>query len=149
MNRIKGILAAGTLTGVVLITVLVLGFGNLNAQPDNAQSTPNVVEQPVTMPDSSITAVSSDQAAAQELQSLQAYNQQLEAALQIMQEREAIYQAQLEQANRTVLQLQDQLNAQIQAQPSIIVGQAAPSTSFSSHERSEHESHEGFEFDDD
>jgi len=136
MNRTKGILAAGTLTGVILITVLVLGLGNLKAQTTDAQSATNMVLPPAT-------AVTTDQPSAQDLQSLQAYNQQLEAALQIMQEREAVYQAQIEQANQTVLQLQDQLNTQIQSQSAVTIGRPAVS-SFS-----EHEEHEGFEHDDD
>ncbi len=148
MNRAKGLLAAGTLTGVILITVLVFGFGSLKAQPDDAQANPDTAAPAVVLPADATTATTT-QANAQELQDLRAYNQQLEAALQIMQEREAVYQAQIEQANRTVLQLQDQLNAQMQMQPSIIVGQAAPGSAVNNHERSEHESHEGFEFDDD
>ncbi len=31
MNRTRGILVAGTLTGLVIITLLALGFGNLRA----------------------------------------------------------------------------------------------------------------------
>lgn len=144
MNRMKGILAAGTLTGVIVLTILVFGFGSTNAQSQEAATTQDIVVQPVVMPDNSETAVTNSA----ELQSLQDYNQQLEAALQVMQEREAVYQAQIEQANRTVLELQDQLNAQIQSQPAAVFNQAAPSA-FSSHENHESESHEGFEHDDD
>ena len=144
MNRMKGILAAGTLTGVIVLTILVFGFGSTNAQSQEASTAQDIVVQPVVMPDNSETAVTNSA----ELQSLQDYNQQLEAALQVMQDREAVYQAQIEQANRTVLGLQDQLNAQIQSQPAAVFNQAAPSA-FSSHENHESESHEGFEHDDD
>lgn len=151
MNRIKGILAAGTLTGVVLITVLVLGLGNLNAQQNDVQTTPDIVVQPMAMPDNSTTAVTNTQDA----QALQTYAQQLETALQTMQEREAAYQAQIDTANQTVIQLQDQLNAQIQAQPAVVYAQAAPATfnddddRYEHEEHEDHEEHEGFEHDDD
>lgn len=144
MNRMKGILAAGTLTGVIILTVLVFGFGSTNAQSQAATTAQDSVVQPVVMPDNSETAVTNSA----ELQSLQTYNQQLEAALQVMQDREAVYQAQIEQANRTVLGLQDQLNAQIQSQPAAVFNQAAPSA-FNGHESHESEGHEGFEHDDD
>ena len=39
MNRTKGILAAGTLTGLVIITLLSLGFSNLGAMTGDSNET--------------------------------------------------------------------------------------------------------------
>ncbi|MBK6327003.1 MAG: hypothetical protein IPF56_13870 [Chloroflexi bacterium] len=135
MDRMKGILAAGTLTGIILITVLVLGFGNLQALNDNTAVPPTVVVNPIAMPDGTVSLTAA-QTGAQDTQALQAYAQQLESALQTMQSREAAYQAQINTANQTVVQLQDQLNAQTAVQPQAVSfnnNQTAPVT-FSEHE---------------
>ncbi len=108
MDRIKGILAAGTLTGIILITVLVLGFGNLQALNSSASS-PTVLVNPAAMADG---VVATGQNTNQDVQALEAYARQLEGALQTMQSREAAYQTQINAANQTVLQLQDQINNQ-------------------------------------
>mgnify|MGYP003832510019 CR=1 FL=1 len=134
MDRMKGILAAGALTGIILITVLVLGFGNLKALNDNTAVPPTVVVNPIAMPDGTVSLTAA-QSGAQDTQALQAYAQQLESALQTMQSREAAYQAQINTANQTVVQLQDQLNAQTAVQPQAVSfnNQTAPVT-FSEHE---------------
>ena len=44
MSRTKGILAAGTLTGLVLITILALGFGRLQAQPSRTAAAVSATE---------------------------------------------------------------------------------------------------------
>jgi hypothetical protein len=45
MDRKKGILAAGTFTGLILITILALGFGNFQASAaGEGVSMPNTAE---------------------------------------------------------------------------------------------------------
>ncbi len=107
MNRTKGILAAGTLTGLVLMTLLALGFSNIGAKSGDEEtavteptSAPVVIEQPVDN--------SADEAA---VQAWQDYAAQLETTVNTMQSRENEYQAQLEGANQTIIQLQDQVNS--------------------------------------
>ncbi|MCA9957856.1 MAG: hypothetical protein KC443_02410 [Anaerolineales bacterium] len=90
MTRIKGIIAAGTLTGLVLLTVLALGFRNAGAAKETTVNTATAVTTP------------------QQLQDMQTYTTQLEDALQTMQAREAQYQQQIEAANQTIHQLQSQ-----------------------------------------
>lgn len=113
MNRTKGILAAGTLTGLVLITILALGFGNLRADR-NADVAAETAVSPVNM--SAATTVSSaadaqiNEEAVQAVQAWQQYSAELEETVRTMQTREAAYQAQLEAANQTILQLQDSIN---------------------------------------
>ncbi len=96
MNRIKGILAAGTLTGLVLITILALSWGNVSGAAANAPAEPAAIVQPM----------------ATDAATLQAQNVQLQNALQTMQAREAQYQAQIEAANQSITQLQSQPVAQ-------------------------------------
>ena len=96
MNRVKAILAAGTLTGLVLVTILALSLGSDKTALASEPAAPVVVTQPVD---------------ANSVEALQAYNAQLEQALQTMQAREAQYQAQIEQANQTITQLQSQPQA--------------------------------------
>ncbi|MCA9872538.1 MAG: hypothetical protein KC441_02755 [Anaerolineales bacterium] len=128
MDRIKGILAASTLTGIILITVLVLGFGNIRALNQSALP-PTVMINPSALNDGAAnTAVA--QTSPQDVQDLQAYAQQLEGALQVMQNREAAYQAQINTANQTVLQLQDQINNQNAAQPQVVSNAQHEGTTF-------------------
>lgn len=119
MTRIKSILAAGTLTGLVLLTMLALGFGKLSAQNDAAPTANNaVLVQPTT----------SNGAAA--VQAWQDYSAQLESTVRTLQDRESQYQAQLEQANQAINQLQNNVN-QVNSAPAFGGG-------------FEHEEHEGF-----
>jgi hypothetical protein len=132
MSRTKGILAAGTFTGLVLITILALGFGGLQAQ--SSQIVPAVPATEVGIPPANGLA---DE---ESLQAWQTYSAQLEQTVRILQERDNAYQQQLEASNQTILQLQDQVNS--------------GNTSFGEHEEHEreehedheHEEHEGFEF---
>ncbi len=100
MNRTKGILAAGTLTGLVLITLLALGFGNLGATADNATA---VSQQP--------QIVTTDTAAQDAVQAWQDYSAGLEQTVRTLQERESAYQSQIDSANQTIVNLQGQVNS--------------------------------------
>lgn len=99
MDRKKGILAAGTLTGLVLITLLALGFGNLGATADNATA---VSQQP--------QIVTTDPAAQDAVQAWQEYSAGLEQTVRTLQERENAYQSQIDSANQTIVNLQGQVN---------------------------------------
>jgi hypothetical protein len=100
MSRIKGILVAATFTGLVLLTILALGFGSARAKPA-ANTTAGL---PASAAGSSATNLE------QELQAWQTYSAGLEQTVRIMQQRESQYQQQLQLANQTILQLQNQLN---------------------------------------
>jgi septal ring factor EnvC (AmiA/AmiB activator) len=127
MNRTKGIIIAGTLTGLLLITILALGLGKVGAKsPESALPTTNAPE--VTASDAT------NEQLRQELKAWQEYSQQLEQTVRIMQGREAQYQQQLESANQVIVQLQDQINR----------GNTIRPRSFFE----ENESHEFGEFDD-
>lgn len=137
MDRTKGILAAGTFTGLVLITTLVLGFGNLRAK--------SVEDAAVTLTAAEITPPPTDGIEIEQaLQEWQTYSADLEQTVHTMQERETAYQQQLDAANQTIMQLQNEINR----------ANNAPVTSFSEehesreHESFEHESHEIEGFDD-
>lgn len=88
MNRLQAILAAGTLTAVVLAAVLVFGGFDF-ARAFAGDSTP-----PAPTPDA---------------EQLQAEQQQLQATLTLMRQREAEYQAQIEAANQTISRLEADL----------------------------------------
>lgn len=124
MNRKKGVLTAGALTGLLLIALLALGFGNSQAKSaDVTAVAPAAIVE--TVPQT--TGMTNDQA----IQAWQDYSAQLEQTVRTMQQRESAYQQQLDAANQTILQLQDQINSL----------NSAPATSFfSDHERSEHSS---------
>lgn len=113
MDRLKGILAAGTLTGLVLITAVAFSLGG-PADATNAPPTePAIVIQTVYVPQEE-TAVQNS-APSQVVTSgqgdaSQEYITQLEAALQVMQTREGQYQTQIETANQTITQLEGQMN---------------------------------------
>jgi hypothetical protein len=115
-NRLKNILAAGALTGLVLATVIAFAWRDLGQADAAATDT-----QPVT-----VTATSVEE----DVNALQAENQQLRDALVTMQEREQQYQTQLEMANQTILQLQ--------AGTGNTTGNSG-SFAFGEHEREEHE----------
>jgi hypothetical protein len=80
--KLRNILAAGALTGLVLATILAFAWQgpSAGAQPE-ATGVPTV-------------------------DSLRAENEQLRQAVSILQQREAAYQSQIEAANQTILQLQ-------------------------------------------
>lgn len=132
MNRTKGIVVAGTITGLVLITILALGFGSVRRSlASEAAGLTTSVEIAAPAP----TDPGSDQA----LEAWQTYGAELEQTVRILQEREAVYQQQLEAANQTITQLQDQINQ----------ANSSPFTSFlGEHEFGEHEEHRFGGFDD-
>lgn len=103
MNRTKGILAAGTFTGLVLITLLALGFGGLGASADSGTAVPQEATALTIEP---TTNSSTDEA----LQAWQQYSAELEQTVQTLQNRESTYAAQIDASNQTILQLQDQIN---------------------------------------
>lgn len=104
MNRIKGILAAGTFTGLVLITLLALGFGGLGASANSGTAVP---QEATALPLEPTTNLSTDEA----VQAWQQYSAELEQTVQTLQNRESTYAAQIDAANQTILQLQDQINS--------------------------------------
>jgi TolA-binding protein len=131
MDRTKGILAAGTFTGLVLITILVLGFGNLQAKSVEDTAVPISAEEISPPPTDGIELE-------QALQEWQTYSAELEQTVRTLQDRETAYQQQLDAANQTIVQLQNEIN---QANNALV-------TSFSEeHESDEDESreHESFE----
>lgn len=81
-GRLRNILAAGALTGLVLATMLAFVWQSKASEP-----------QPVTVDASGTDA-------------LRIENEQLRQALDTLQQREAAYQSQIEAANQTILKLQ-------------------------------------------
>lgn len=97
MSRIQGILAAGTLTVVVLAAVLAFGgFDFARAGGDDGAGAAPAVQQP--------TGSGDDDAA--RLEEANQTIDELQASLAVMQQREAQYNAQIEAANQAILQLQ-------------------------------------------
>jgi hypothetical protein len=150
MNRVKGIIAAGTLTGVVLITLIAFGFRGVDALGvgNSAAAESGVTDNPVTLVQPGTPAQLADGANAQEaVQAWQSYSSDLENAVRVMQEREAQYQAELNTANQTILDLQNQINQ----------GNQAASTAFYEDDDDddryeaggEYKESEGYEHDDD
>ena len=121
MNRLKGMITAGMLTGLILITVVVLSIRNANAAAE-ADSAPVILTQ--NQPDASLNGEEA-------VQAWQTYSAELENTIRVMQDREGQYQTELEAANTTILDLQDQLN------------NANQTSSYREHE--EHEEHEDHE----
>jgi hypothetical protein len=121
MSRTKGILAAGTFTGLILLTILALGFAIPQTQP-----AAEALAAPATEVVSPATNASNDDAT---LKAWQDYSAQLEQTVRILQERDNAYRQQLEMSNQTIVQLQNQLNSN-RARPSF----------------TEQGEHEGFEF---
>jgi preprotein translocase subunit SecF len=138
MNRTKGILAAGTLTGLVIITLLGLGFSDVGAAKDSVGGT--AVPQEVIPQEPQITTT--DPTAQEAVQAWQAYSAELEQTVRVLQERENAYQSQMDAANQTIVNLQDQVNSANSAASSTV------SSSGGEHEEHEHEAHERFEDDD-
>lgn len=130
MTRIKAILAAGTLTGVVLATAVGLGVRNIV----NADE-PTVEPTEVTEPEPDPEAV------------IEAQRQQLE----IMRAREEQYRAEIEAANQSILDLQTQLAQPVYVQgapqdsgaaPASVQSAPAPSGGGEEHEDDERDDHE-------
>ena len=121
MTRLKGILAAGSLTGLILITVIVLSVRNANAAAEPA-SAPVITTQ-----DQPATSLTGEEA----VQAWQTYSGELENTVRVLQDREAQYQAELDAANATILQLQDQINS---------ANQMTSNRDYEEHE--EHEDHD-------
>lgn len=141
MNRTKGILAAGTLTGLVLITILALGFGNLQAKS---------VEDTAVAPATEVTLPQTNGLTAEEaLQAWQDYSAELEQTVRTMQDRDTVYQQQLDAANQTILQLQDQINS-ANNPPAYYDDDDDDRYEHEEreHEEREHEEHENGEYDD-
>lgn len=80
-NRLRNILAAGLLTGLVLATIVAFGWQEVRGND--------------SVPASGTSA-----------QSLQSENEQLRQALDLMQQRETSYQAEIKAANQTIQELQ-------------------------------------------
>jgi hypothetical protein len=132
MIRLKGILAAAALTGVVAVTSLALGAGDMIkefvAGPPTTVAVPTAV--PAVVPAAEVQ-LSSEQLATREAEykvQIEAANAtivQLQAEMQALGKnqtaREAQYQAQIEAANQMIKELQDKLT-QIQSQPIVIGG---------------------------
>jgi len=131
MNRKKGIIAAGTFTGLILLTILALGFGSLqtSSADSEADSSAADISPPAT------DNVNAEQA----LQQWQTYGAELEQTVRTLQERDLAYQQQLEQANQTITTLQNEINAN---------NSAPANQQYKEHERAEHESYEFGERDD-
>ena len=127
MNRKKGVLTAGALTGLLLVVLLGLGFGNSQAKSADATAVaPAAVVESLPQTNGMTTE--------EALQAWQDYSAQLEQTVQTLQGRDAAYQQQLDLANQTIVQLQDQINS----------ANSAPAASFFGG----HESHEHSEFGD-
>lgn len=144
MNRTKGILAAGTLTGLVIITLLGLGFGNLGsliAASDGGE--PAVPLQIPQEPQLTTT----DPAAEEAVQAWQDYSSNLEETVRVMQERESAYQSQIDTANDTIVNLQDQINSANSAASSGGGGHYEDDDD-DGYEHEEHEEHEDHDDDD-
>ncbi len=123
MNRSRGILIAGLFTGVALIAVLLLGLGS--ARASSAGSVPDSPTSSGLVPPATDN-MGSDQAAA----AWQAYSAELEQTVRLLQEREAAYVEQINLANQTIMELQDQFN------------QSSGMQLTDEHEWEEHERHE-------
>ncbi len=126
MNRTKSILAAGTFTALVLITLLALGFGNLQAKSADTAVAPAAGEVQLPQIIDQTNGMTPEQA----VQAWQDYSAQLEQTVRTLQTRETAYQQQLDAANQTILQLQDQINS---------INSAPAPSFFGEHERGEHD----------
>ena len=146
MNRVKGILAAGTLTGLVLATLVAFGFKSTNSQMQASTAVPEIIVQPVMesapapVPDTA-AAIGGNQPDNTD------YIQQLEETLVTMQGREALYRDQIDTANQTILQLQDQINTDRVSQATF--NNSANSYQEHDDDHDDHEDHEDHEDHDD
>ena len=135
MSQKKGIIAAGMLTGLVILTLLALGFTNVQALlKQDKPAAPLAEPLPALQP--------ADGASTADVQALQDYTGELEAALQTMQDRETQYRQQLEAANQTITEMQQPV------QPDFGRYEDDDRYEHEEYEHEEHE-HEEFEHDDD
>ena len=85
------------------VLILALGFGNLRVKSaGDTAVVPPVNEIPLPQ--------TGDLTGEEALQAWQTYSTELEQTVRTMQDRETVYQQQLDGANQTILQLQDQIN---------------------------------------
>jgi hypothetical protein len=144
MERTKSILVAGTFTGLVLVAALVLGFGNFRAKAVEDTAAPIPAEEISPPPTDGLEIE-------QALQEWQTYSAELEQTVRTMQDRETAYQQQLDVANQTIVQLQNEINRANNASVASFSeeDESREHESFE-HESFEHESqeHEFEEFDD-
>lgn len=112
MYRTKGILIAASLTALVLVTILALGFGKVIANSNDAAGGASSAAKL----NPSGTGQGDLQ---QQLNAWQKYSQELEQTVRIMQQRETQYQQKLESANQKIVQLQQTINSGsfLQARP--------------------------------
>jgi hypothetical protein len=113
MKRIHAGLAAGGLTGLVLITALAVGL-----MPDTQAVADSAAAPVMTATVQPVEAGSGTPEAAPTsgVQELLEQNRRLAQALEVMQAREAQYQAQIEAANRALLAAQQQSDPQVAEQ---------------------------------
>lgn len=90
-QRLKHLLAAGILTGLVFATVIAFAWRDTSRPDANAMKTGATLA--MSVPESTDT--------------WRTENEQLRQAVETMRVREQAYQTELEAANRTILQLQD------------------------------------------
>lgn len=101
MNRMRALLAAGGLTGLVLGTLLALGFGpDRLASAMDRRPTASTVEMKVE------GAAALPATGPADAGTLMEQNRQLKDALELMQAREAEYRRQIEQANQALGQVE-------------------------------------------
>jgi hypothetical protein len=103
MNRRKAIIVAASITGIVLVTILALGFDSVIAKSNDVQQLP--VTPDVSSSDANSSGLQKD------LLAWQQYSQQLEQTVIVMQQRETQYRQQLASANQTIVQLQNEINS--------------------------------------
>jgi len=99
MNRLQGILAAGTLTGLIIITVLAFSWRDAAGQQGSLPAEGSLDSRPANA-----AMINNDGDVQAQIAGLQRYNEQLESAVQIYQAREAQYQQQIELANQALQQ---------------------------------------------
>ncbi len=92
MTRMKAIIAAGAITGVVLVAIVALNVDRLSA---GGEVSPPAESEPPT-----------DVLSDPEIQALLQEQQELETAISLMQEREAEYAQQIEAAQQTIEELE-------------------------------------------
>lgn len=120
INRIKAVLASGTLIGLILATTVVLGLRDVSR---STVATPTVQTQ--TIPENSDNRITDLQ---NQVDALQSYNQQLEQALRTQQQQVVVQPS----ANSASGQTQYEENEHEEHE----------------HEEHEHEEHEHEEYDD-
>lgn len=136
-SRLYNLLAAGSLTVLLLLTFLLFQNNRFGGVADAATS---IVTETMVLPVPSQETIVDANAGTptstdQTLQTLQAQNQKLRQAVQVMQQREQQYQTQLNNASQALQTLQTQ--------------SAAPGGEYEEHEDDEHEHGEHEDGDDD